>query len=72
MEMGDKIMKKTIEYLYLGENGTILTPVKLEVIYSVKKYNLVAEDGKYLTKDGENLFTQVHIPISEIDEWYEV
>ena len=65
-------MKKTLEYLYLGENGTILTPVKLEGIYSVKKYNLVAEDGKYLTKDGENLFTRVYIPISEIDEWYEV
>ena len=65
-------MKKTLEYLYLGENGTILTPVKLEGIYSVKKYNLVAEDGKYLTKDGENLFTQVYIPIAEIDEWYEV
>jgi hypothetical protein len=39
-------MQKELRYLYLGENGTVLTPIKLEGIYSVKKYLLIAEEGK--------------------------
>ena len=64
-------MTKVMQYLYLGENGTILSPVKLEGIYSVQKYSLTSDDGKMLTKDGENFYTSVLIPVSELDLWYE-
>ena len=47
-------MKKEILYHYLGVNGTILSPVYLEGIYSVKKVKLTAESGKRLTKDFIN------------------
>ena len=47
-------MIKTPMYEYLGTNGTICSPVHLEDIYYVKKYQLFADSGKKLTKDGKN------------------
>lgn len=65
-------MKKTIIYTYLGTNGTISTPIHLEGIYSVKKYNLIADENKLLTKDGINVYGHVTVPEEELDQWYEI
>ena len=65
-------MIKDLQYLYLGDNGSILSPVKLTSIQFVKKYKLFAENGHKLTKDGINFFQFVLIPESELDQWYEV
>lgn len=64
-------MIKTTLYTYLGENGTITSPIKLD-LYSIKKYKLQAENKKRLTKDGENFYYSVVVPESDIDNWSEV
>lgn len=65
-------MKKTLCYTYLGENGTLLTTLHLEGIYSVRKYMLNADENKLLTKDGKKFTSSVLIPESDLDNWYEV
>lgn len=65
-------MKKILYYTYLGTNGTITSPVHLEGIYSVKKYQLTADDDKYLTKDGEHLYSTVTVGEQDLKLWYEV
>lgn len=65
-------MKKQILYHYLGTNGTILSPVHLEGIYSVRKVRLTADEGKRLTKDFKNKHTSVTVPEAEVSEWVEV
>ncbi len=65
-------MTKTVYYTYLGTNGTITSPVHLEDVYFIRKYLLVAEGGKKLTKDDKNFVDSVMIPEGEIDLWKEV
>lgn len=65
-------MKKEILYNYLGTNGTILTPIHLEGIYSVKKVRLTAEEGKKLTRDGKTFHITIIVPAEEVAEWYEI
>jgi hypothetical protein len=65
-------MTKETWYRYLGTNGVINSPVHLEDIYYVKKYQLFAGNGKKLTKDGVNFVSQVLVPDSEVDLWKEV
>lgn len=66
-------MKKTPMYTYLGTNGIITSPVHLEDIYYVLKYQLVADENKMLTKDnGKTLVKMVTVPADEADEWKEV
>jgi len=65
-------MIKTKIYQYLGVNGTITSPVYLEGIYSVKKYQLQAEENKKLTKDNVNFVKSVLVPEDELDLWKEV
>lgn len=65
-------MIKTAMYEYLGTNGTILSPVHLEDIYYVKKYKLLADNLKRLTKDGKSFVKEVIVPEAEVDEWKEV
>ncbi len=66
-------MKKTVLYTYLGTNGTITSPVHLEDIYYVLKYEIEADENKMLTKDGgKTLLKRTVIPADEIDEWKEV
>ena len=54
-------MIKEVLYQYLGTNGTILSPVHLEDIYYVRKYKLIADNGKKLTKDGELTYSTTHM-----------
>lgn len=65
-------MIKTLFYTYLGTNGTVSTPIFLENIYSTKKYQLIAEPGKLLTKDGKETYNSIFVPVNEVDEWYEI
>lgn len=65
-------MVKTKMYQYLGTNGIITSPVYLEGIYSVKKYQLQAEENKKLTKDDVNFVKSVLVPEDELDLWKEV
>jgi hypothetical protein len=65
-------MKKEILYNYLGTNGTILSPVFLEGIYSVRKVRLTAEEGKRLTKDYIYFYSTVLVSENELNEWKEV
>lgn len=65
-------MEKVLHYLYLGENGTILSPVKLDGIFSVQKYRLTAEKNHMLTKDGKHFYKSILIPASELGSWYEI
>ena len=65
-------MIKEVLYQYLGTNGTILSPVHLEDIYYVRKYKLIADNGKKLTKDGKNKVPSIIIDENELDEWREV
>lgn len=65
-------MKKEILYEYLGENGTILSPVLLPDVYHVIKAKLTAAPGKYLTKDGLKRVCTIIVPEKEANEWHEV
>lgn len=65
-------MRKTLYYTYLGVNGTITSPVLLEGVYAVKKYQLIASDGKILTKDDKNYVDSIMIPESDLELWKEI
>ena len=65
-------MRQEILYQYLGTNGTILSPVHLENIYSVKKIRLFADEGKVLTKDGKKTVSSITVSEDEVNDWYEV
>ena len=65
-------MKKQIHYLYIGTNGTILSPIHLEDTYYIRKIKLFAEEGKKITKDGKSFEKVIIIPEDELELWYEV
>ena len=65
-------MKKETMYVYLGTNGTICSPVHLEDIYYIRKYRLIADEDKVLTKNGIDFTYSITVPEDEIDLWYEV
>jgi hypothetical protein len=65
-------MLKNKQYTYLGTNGTITSPVFLENIYSIVKYELIASEGKLLTKDGVNTVHSIIVPENEMPLWYEI
>jgi hypothetical protein len=65
-------MTKTINYVYLGTNGTIISPVHLEDVYYTRRYQLRADKGKLLTRDGRNFFKEFMVGEDDVDEWVEV
>lgn len=65
-------MTKEVLYLYLGTNGSILSPVHLEDIYYTRRLRLTAEEGKMLTKDGINLCRSTIIAEDDLDLWREI
>lgn len=58
-------------YTYLGVNGTIVSPVFLEGVYSVRKLRLTADKGKMLT-NGEKVVPYVIIPETDLVNWTEI
>jgi hypothetical protein len=66
-------MKKEKIYTYYGTNGSVTTSIRLPQVTSyTAAYQLIADKGKNLTKDGINFFVIKRVPLDEIDEWYEV
>ena len=65
-------MEKTKLYQYVGNNGILLTPVKLPGVDCLVKYRLIADNGMLLTKDDEHFYSNVTIPEEELNEWKEV
>lgn len=65
-------MTKEVLYLYLGTNGSILSPVHLEDTYYQRRLKLTADVGKFLTKNGKDKVPSVIIPEEDLDLWSEV
>ena len=65
-------MKKAVYYTYLGDNGTITTPLHIPGVYSIKQYLLIADKDKRLTKDGVQFTPSTLIPEADLDLQYEV
>lgn len=65
-------MTKEVLYLYVGTNGSILSPVHLEDTYYIRKLRLRADEGKALTKNGKDVYLAIVIPEDEFDLWYEI
>lgn len=65
-------MVKQILYTYLGDNGTLQTPIHLEGIYSVINYLITAEDGYLLTKDNKNFTKSIIVTKEDLDKWQEI
>lgn len=65
-------MTKETYYVYLGTNGTIISPVHLEDIYYTTRVELTAGPKKQLTKDNINFVKNIMVPTDEVSEWMEV
>ena len=65
-------MTKTTLYVYLGTNGTIVSPVHLEDVYFTRRLSLQADPGKKLTKDGKTFLGATQIAEDELSQWREV
>ena len=65
-------MKVHTLYTYLGSNGIVTTPIAIEGATGVKQYSLIADEGKFLTKDNKSFLEQVIIPEAELNDWKEV
>lgn len=64
-------MRKEIVYTYLGKNGILCTPVRIEGAISLKSVRLMAEDNHILT-NGTDRRKMVEVPEDEVDLWEEV
>lgn len=58
-------------YRYLGRNGSITTPIKLENIAPISMVSLKSESGKILT-NGVRKSYAVIVFEDEVDDWYEI
>lgn len=65
-------MTKEVLYLYIGTNGSILSPVHLEDTFYSRRIRLSAAKGKKLTKNHTQFFEMIVVPEDEVDEWIEV
>lgn len=64
-------MIQTKYYTYLGENGSITSPVFLPNIYSICKVQLEADEGFMLT-NGEKIVKAIIVPEKEVGQWQEI
>lgn len=64
-------MTQTKYYTYLGENGSITSPVFLPDIYSICKVQLEADEGFMLT-NGKKTVKAILVPEREINDWTEI
>lgn len=66
-------MTKQIYYRYLGTNGTLLSPIHIEGVYSVKLIKIIADPDKILTcDDGITRRNSVLVPEEEEKDWVEI
>lgn len=59
-------------YQYVGNNGILISPICIEGAYSARLVQLIAEDGKILTKDGDSAVQSITISESAVDSWHEI
>lgn len=64
-------MTQTKYYTYLGENGSITSPVFLPNIYSICKVQLEADEGFILT-NGKRKVKAILVPEREVKDWTEI
>lgn len=64
-------MIQTKYFTYLGENGSITSPIYLPNIYSICKVQIEADEGFMLT-DGKKIVKATIIPESELNNWREI
>ena len=64
-------MTKEKMYRYLGRNGNITSPIKLENIDPIPMIALRASTGKILTNGNENIYAVV-IFEDELSDWEEI
>ncbi len=64
-------MKKHVQYVYLGTNGTIISPVHLEDVYYTRRITLEADAGKVLV-NGQKKVKTITVPEEEVQDWKEV
>ena len=64
-------MIQTKYFTYLGENGSITSPVFLPGIYSICNVQLEAEEGFVLT-NGTKTTKAITIPEREVENWHEI
>lgn len=64
-------MIKNRIYRYLGTNGIIESPVRLEGIPSVTVYELIAE-GRHVLTNGEKETSRVVVSQEDIALWHEI
>lgn len=64
-------MVKEKQYRYLGRNGTITTPIKLEQIDPIIMFCLKAQTGKVLT-DGVRKVYSITVFEDEVENWIEI
>lgn len=65
-------MQKLNLYRYTRENGGITTSLQkpTNTEYDII-YRLIADEGKVLTTDGENLTPCIDIEVADLPNWYE-
>lgn len=64
-------MIKNKMYRYLGTNGVLETYVRLEGVYSIPLYELIAE-GRHILTDGDVKTNRVVIPQEDLGLWHEI
>jgi hypothetical protein len=64
-------MTKRTVYRYTGENGVVISPVKLPNAQGVEMVRLLADTGKVLT-DGTQQTTCIDVLPSEVSKWVEI
>lgn len=64
-------MKRTDVYRYLGTNGVIETPIKIEGAVGVKLIRLSADQG-YVLYNGQIKQFQTAVTEDEVENWREI
>lgn len=64
-------MTKEKIYRYIGRNGFISSPVKLEKIDPIEMVRLVASTGKILTDGNEKVYS-ITVFEDELSDWKEI
>lgn len=65
-------MTQEVLYLYLGTNGSILSPVHLEDTYYVRRIRLRASENKRLTKNNIDFYQTIVVAEDDVEHWIEV
>ncbi len=64
-------MKKYKQYKYIGRNGIITSPIKLDGINFIPMTRLEAEPG-YILTNGAQFVQAITVEDDELDMWSEV